>query len=293
MKLLVKNKYKEDYQPAVIQLIQEKGDTVSYSVKIRGRGNIRKEQCRYPPIKVKFSKKNFEYNKLKWVNTCFGTDKGDQWLLKEYLAYKLFGIMTDRGFRTKLLKVEYVNTGKDDKLDTRYAFIIENAEELAARLGGRLYNPKVLKQKLIDPDQLALFTMFNYMISNTDWSLENRHNLQAMTDSLVKAVVVIPYDFDYAGFVGTSYAAVHESLPNKSVKERYNNGYCIDDEIREKYRQIFIANRDEALRACREFEYFDEKSKKETEFFLTSFFDLMENEKKVAEIFTKNCKPTN
>ena len=293
MKLFVKNKFKEEYQPAVIQIIQQEGDTVSYTVKIRSRGNIRKEQCRYPPIKVKFSKKDFEYNKLKWVNTCFATDKGDQLLLKEYLAYKLYGIFSDRGFRTKLLRVEYVNTGKDDKTDTRYAFFIENDEALASRLGGRLYSPKALKQKLIDPDQLALFTMFNYMIANTDWSIENRHNLEAMTDSLVKAVVAIPYDFDYAGFVGTSYAAVHESLPNKSVKERYNSGYCIDDEICEKYRQIFISKRDEVLRTCREFEYFDDRSKKETEFFLKSFFDLMENEKNVKEIFTKKCKPAN
>ena len=114
-----------------------------------------------------------------------------------------------------------------------------------------------------------------------------------MTDSLVKAVVVIPYDFDYAGFVGTSYAAVHESLPNKSVKERYNNGYCIDDEICEKYRQIFSSKREEVLKACSDLQYFDDKSKRETESFLTSFFDLMENEKKVKEIFTKNCKPAN
>lgn len=290
MKLLVKKKYEEEYQPAIIQIIQPEGDTNSYDIKIKSRGNRRKDACNLPPIKVKFPKKDYLYNKLKWVITCANNDPYDQILLKEYMAYQIFQKLTDKGFKTELLKVDYIDTGRDGKVFTRYAFVIENAESLADRMGGRVYNPKLLNAGVLDEDQLALFTMFQYMISNTDWAIKNLHNMEAVTDPVKKAVLVIPYDFDYAGFVGTHYAVVHESLPIKDVKERYNKGICISEDIAEKHRQLFLSKKEEILQACREFKYFNKGAKKETEAYLGEFFMAIESEKNAKRIFCENCK---
>lgn len=290
MKLLVKKKYDEEYQPATIQIINPGGDTNSYEVKIKSRGNRRKEACNFPPIKVKFPKKDFLYNKLKWVITCSNNDPYDQILLKEYMAYQIFQKITDKGFRTQLLKVEYVDTGRDDKTFTRYAFVIENAESLADRMGGRVYNPKVLNANVLDSHQLAIYTMFQYMIANTDWAIRNLHNLEAVTDPVKQSVLVIPYDFDYSGFVGTHYAVVHESIPVDNVKERYNKSACLGEDICEQARQLYISKEKEILEECRDFKYFNKGARKETETYLKGFFMAIEDEKNARKIFCENCK---
>lgn len=290
MKSLVKNKYKEVYQPATIQIIQTDGDTNSYVVKIKSRGNRRKDACNLPPIKVKFPKKDFLYNKLKWVITCNNSDPFDQVLLKEYMAYQIYEGYSEKSFKTELLHVDYIDTGRDNKTFTRYAFIIENANSVADRIGGRVYNPKALKKSIINEEQLALFTMFQYMIANTDWAIESLHNIEAVTDPATSSVLILPYDFDYAGFVGAHYAVVHESLPIDEVTERYNKGFCMTEEICEKLRVKFITRREEVLQACREFKYFDKKTKKATELYLKEFFDKMENHKVAKSTFCENCK---
>ncbi|RLD21994.1 MAG: hypothetical protein DRI69_02535 [Bacteroidetes bacterium] len=291
MKLLVKKKYDEEYQPAIIEIFNPNGDTTSYDVKIKSRGNTRKKACNFPPIKIKFSKKNFLYPKLKLVITCSNNDPYDQILLKEYMAYQIFQKLSDKGFKTELLKIEYIDTGRDRKSFVRYGFVIETAESLADRMGGRVYNPKIMNTGVIDTGQLALFTMFQYMIANTDWAIQNLHNLEAVTDPVNKVVLVIPYDFDYSGFVDTHYAVVHESLPIESVTERYNKGVCINANACENYRRLFISKQEEILQSCRDFKYFNKGAKKETEGFLLGFFREIESEKNTKKIFCENCKP--
>lgn len=290
MKLLVKKKYDEEYQPAQIEITSADGAVTSYDVKIKSRGNKRKEACNLPPIKVKFPKKNFTFNKLKWVITCNNSDPYDQILLKEYLLYKIFEQFTDKGFGTELLRVEYVDTGRDGKTFSRYGFVIENAESVAERLGGRVYNPKALNTNVVNKDQMALFTMFQYMIANTDWAYLNLHNLEAVTDPATSSIAVLPYDFDYSGFVNTTYAVVHESLPMESVTERYNKGYCLSEELCEKYRLLFISKQEDILKACREFKYFNKKTRKDAEAYLKGFFDDIESKKSAKRIFCQNCE---
>lgn len=290
LKLLVKNTRAEIYQPAIIRIMYSSGDSSSYDVKIKSRGNRRKEVCYYPPIKVKFPKDDFTHNKLKWVLTCKSTDAYDQILLKEYMAYQIFEGMTDRSFGTELMKVDYIDTGRDNKTFTRYAFVIENADAVAERLGGRVYSPRVMAATILEDDQLTLYTMFNYLIANTDWAIKNLHNMESMIDSS-DAVLIIPYDFDYSGFVGTSYAEPHlTDVPIGDVLERYNKGYCVSEESCEKYRQLFLANKEEILGGCRDFKYFNKKTKKTAENFLKGFFKIMENQKRTHDIFCKDCR---
>jgi len=59
--------------------------------------------------------------------------------------------------------------------------------------------------------------LFNYLILNTDWYVFNRHNIEMVTDSTSSAIIPIPYDFDYSGFVGTSYAVPRDELDITSI----------------------------------------------------------------------------
>lgn len=290
MNQIRKAKYKEEYQPATIRIIKTPGDTVTCSGEIRSRGNMRKEVCFFPPMRIKFSKKEYLYNKLKWVNICENNDLNEQYLLKEYLIYRMFETLTERSLMARLLRVQYIDAGSGQHQFTRYAFVIENEDQIAARFGGRVYEPKILKDHLLDQEQLALFTFFQYMIGNTDWALANRHNVEVITEKSANALLAIPYDFDYSGFVNTGYAAPHETIPVSHVTVRYNKGYCIEDELSERMRQHFLSKKDAILNLCESFEPLDRKTRNSAIKFLDEFFKIMDDPKQTTRVFVKDCR---
>jgi hypothetical protein len=70
--------------------------------------------------------------------------------------------------------------------------------------------------------------IFEYIVRNTDWAVPIFHNIKLIKklDSLSSPIpFVVPYDFDDAGAVNTSYAIPFEELPNKHVTERYYLGF--------------------------------------------------------------------
>jgi hypothetical protein len=74
------------------------------------------------------------------------------------------------------------------------------------------------------------------MIANHDWSMRAGpagdaccHNAKLIGRAGVApgAVIPIPYDFDYSGFVNPPYAVPPEQLNIRSVRDRLYRGYCI------------------------------------------------------------------
>lgn len=290
IKQLVKDKMDEEYQPAILQILRSPSDTMTLDVEVRSRGNRRKEVCYYPPIRIKFPKQEYSYHKLKWVVSCRDSDLYEQFLLKEFAAYRMFQTLTDKSFRTHLLRIEFVDTGRDNNTFSRYAFVLENADALADRLGGRVYEPVILKEELLNMDHLALMTMFQYMIMNTDWALRNLHNIEIITDRATNSLLAVPYDFDYSGMVNTPYAVPHPDLPIKEVTERYNVGLCLDEEAAEETRQLFMNKRAELEEACQSLPYLTERTKREVQYTLEEFFKDLENKRLVRKIFVQYCK---
>ena len=77
---------------------------------------------------------------------------------------------------------------------------------------------------------MTLVAIFQYMIGNTDFGVSANHNIilmQSAKDSTAKPIVV-PYDFDYAGFVDAYYAVPNEGLPIENVRQRLYRGYYQD-----------------------------------------------------------------
>ncbi|MDX1478786.1 MAG: hypothetical protein R3301_13830 [Saprospiraceae bacterium] len=288
LKLLVKQKDVEIYQPATLELFRP-GDTLVREVLIRARGNIRKQVCYYPPIRIKFSKHDYSYNKVKWVNACRDTEAYDQMLLKEFLAYRLFATLTHKSFRTHVLQVEYVDSGRDSASFVQHAFVIEPAESLADRLGGRVHEPRVLREEYMDPEQLALFTMFQYMIANTDWNFSNRHNMEIITSPETQTLLPIPYDFDYSGFVHPPYAVPHETVPIESVSQRYNKAYCLSDEICESTRTLLLSKKDALLATCLATPHLTKRTERFAVSFVEEFFGLIRKSKGAIRIFARDC----
>ena len=289
-KNLVKHKFKEEYQPANITVYTASGDTVHHDIKIKSRGNRRKEVCYNPPIFVKFKKDNYAHSKLKLVIPCRYNPAYDQILLREYLCYKMYEQLTDRALRTALMRIDFIDSGRDGKVNSGFAFAIEDIDQLAERFGGREYDPISLREKVLDKDQLAMYVFFQYLIANTDWHVSNSHNIKAITHPDNSAIYVIPYDFDYSGFVDTEYAVPHETVPVKDVTDRYNKGSCLTEERCEEMRVLFMEKKDDILNVVKEDPYLNSKEKKQCLSYLEAFFTEMESTKKAKSVFVVNCR---
>ena len=64
---------------------------------------------------------------------------------------------------------------------TRYAFLLENPEDLAERNHGVLLELETISSESLDRKQFTLMSLFNYMILNTDFSVPVVHNIELIS----------------------------------------------------------------------------------------------------------------
>ena len=118
----------------------------------------------------------------------------------------------------------------------RTGFFIEPLGEVAKRNGLKVAKlGSLVPLAQIDPVAGARFAVFEYMISNYDWSMraapkgeECCHNGRLLTDgSPGTLLTVVPYDFDFSGLVDAPYADPPEGIPIDNVRQRNYRGYCM------------------------------------------------------------------
>jgi hypothetical protein len=219
------------YHPLML-IYREKDSVVSLQLKAKTRGNFRrrKENCTYPPILLNFPKaaakgKLFAgADKLKLVCPC-GTEN---YIVREYLVYKLYNLITPQSFRARLVRVTFMDVGRSREL-TFLAILLEADEQMAQRNHAVLVHRMNIHGQEIVPESFLTMAMFEYMIGNTDWSTEYFQNTRVMTNDSIGVPYVVPYDFDHSGIVNAPYAKPAEELQLSSVQERRYRGYCLND----------------------------------------------------------------
>ena len=206
-------------------------DGLELKVKTRGRFRLKKSTCKYPPLRLNFPKKSltgtvFEgQDKLKLVTHCQDRDSYEVNLVEEYLAYRIYNLLTDISFRVRLARITYVDArGKDDPV-VRYGFLIEDEDAMAARLGGRLAEAPSAHPSEYNGEGAALVTIFQYMVGNTDFSLVHFHNIKLFR-SAENGYFPVAYDFDWSGLVDAPYARPDPLLNTRSVRQRVYRGFC-------------------------------------------------------------------
>ena len=209
------------------------GDSVALAVTLRTRGHfrLRREVCDFPPIKVDFDRTQaaatvFRHEgSLKLATHCRDSRRFEEYLLEEYLIYRLFNLLTERSFQVRLAHVTYLDTAhKRDSL-TRYGFFIEDDDRMARRNHTHVIKSTGISQEMTDSAQIGLIAVFEYMIANTDWSVGGLHNI-VLTEDTSGTVYPVPYDFDWSGVILTPYARPDPRLGITSVRERLYRGYC-------------------------------------------------------------------
>lgn len=285
----------KEYMPATISYVVN-DDSVTRELKLRSRGEFRRKFCDMPPLMLNFDMDDtltpgfHNINKLKMVTVC--PIGNQEYLLKEYLAYKLYNVLTENSYRVKLLKVNYLNSAKKEKPITEYAFVIEPDEILARRIEAVEVKTTNLTQKNVKPEMMDRIAIFNYMIGNTDWSVPIAHNVQFYAQyksENPELAVIIPYDFDFSGIVNTHYAAPFHTLDIDSVRERVYLGICRDKETFLKRLAEFRANKDSFYRIIKEFPLLDDRSKSDMMYFLDGFFEELQKPDALARTFMSEC----
>jgi len=117
-KQLIKHKNKEEYQPAAISIKGKDGKIQDYVGKIRARGNIRKQVCYNPPLKLNFKESELEENGfdsldiLKLALQCRGNKTTLSYLAKERLAYDLYALLDTNHIRAVSINVEFYEVAR-------------------------------------------------------------------------------------------------------------------------------------------------------------------------------------
>ena len=76
-----------------------------------------------------------EIKRIKVVTHCKGSQDYEEYVLKEYLCYKIYNIISPVSFRVRLVRMTYVDTGRKNKVTEGWAFMIEPKHMLAERHG--------------------------------------------------------------------------------------------------------------------------------------------------------------
>nr|WP_255444031.1 hypothetical protein [Robiginitalea sp. SC105] len=261
----------------------------SVEVRLQARGNWRKKNCFLAPVKVRIKKKDakgtlFEGNKeLKFVLPCNNNDDGADYVLREYIAYKLYELVTPYHFKTRRMRIDYTdekkNKGKEYALE---AFMIEDIKTVADR-----NNAKQLKRKVHPLQQdhgvSVQNDFFQFMIANTDYSSAYQHNEKLLFVEGRQAIPV-PYDFDMSGFVNANYAVVSqvqgEVLDINSVTDRLFRGFKRDNGVYDLVRKQYLDLKPQfmAIVEGKKSEFLKERSYDETHDFIEEFFRILAND---------------
>ena len=295
-----KEKYKGKYQPAT--LIYQINDTLQLEkeLRIKARGEFRRKQCNFPPIRINWRKTEIvknefaDYYKMKMVTHCGKGEMYQQYVFKEYLCYKMYNLLTDTSFRVRLAKIKYVDTGNKKLKETNtFAFFIEDADMMAERLNTIQLKLDNLDLKDIEPENRMLVSFFLFMIGNSDWSIPGRHNVKILKskDFTKSKAYAVPYDFDFSGIVNTVYAiADEERLGIKDVKERVYLGVCAKKADFQPIIKRFNQHKDDFYHLIENFEYLNDSNKKEMLNYLNQFYNLMNKESFYSFYLTTHCK---
>lgn len=265
----------------------------SQDLRVRTRGKFRRLNCANPPLMFNFKKHDVPdsspfsgYSKMKVVVPC----EGEKYVLREYLVYKMYNILSDYSFRVRLIRLTYHDTRRDRETEPEYAFLIEDEDDLAARSKAGLYKKNNLRPESIEQEAFLRMSVFAYMIGNTDWSIQYRHNMKILFLEDRKVFIAVPYDFDLVGLVSSPYAVPAPALKLRSVRERVYRGYCLDDlNILQPTFQQFRDLKPEFYATLSQNPLLEEDYIHWSHEYLDKFYEVIDDPKKSSSVFSYPC----
>jgi hypothetical protein len=302
--LTVRRDVSEDREehPATLSYIDDTGVPVVLEATVKTRGRFRRDtrNCDFPPLKVDLRKGRFQegqlegtlfanQNELKLVCHCQDDSEAhEQFVLKEYLAYRVYQLFTDLSFSVRLARVTYVDAlGRRDPY-TRFAFFIEDENRMAERNGALVLDSMGVRQIELEDAQATLFSFFQYFIGNTDWKVSVLHNVKLL-DQNMGFPIAVPYDFDWAGAVDPPYAAPHPELGTRDVRDRVFISPCRTDYDIERVIEMFNERKDAIYALYDDLDLLEQASLERSIEYMDDFFEILNDPEAVRREFVRSC----
>jgi hypothetical protein len=286
------------------------GQSMTLNVQVRTRGKTRAERriCEFPPLRLDFDSAGtgtvFEgQNDVKLVTHCqSGRAEYEQYVLQEYLVYRMYALLTEFSFTPRLARITYVDTDAKRDTVTRYGFLLEPVDAVAARNGVEALRIPSVAPHLVHPSSITLVEVFEYMIGNPDWSafgLEPGEDACCHNTVPIGAVAgpiySVPYDFDIAGIVNTRYAdrlfgTPERNMGIRSVRQRVYRGLCWSEQHLADAFELFNHKREAIYALYRAQPELHPEILKETLEYLDAFYDTINDPHKVKREFTSKCR---
>ncbi len=301
---MVKERSNDEYYEGLLQYRDADGTEHTFDLQFRTRGNFRRRAstCRFPPVRLNLKRKQVEgtlfdgQNILKLVTHCRqGTDRYEQYVLKDQLAYRILNLHTPASFRTRLLRINWVDTDKDSSASEHYGFVIEHRDELAARNELTYFDQPRAAYSQLNAEQAALAAIFEYMVGNTDFSMiaaaegeDCCHNGE-LYDSKANELVFVPYDFDMSGIVDAPYAVANPRFKLRDVTSRLYRGRCVFNEHLDAAVQRYLARQADVMALVDQQEGLTDRHRRKVREFLERFYAVLADPAKVESELKKDC----
>ncbi len=283
---LIKYRNRNTYQPAVFSYRTERGKILRYDIRLKPRGKFRRRICDFPMIKIDFSKKDLKQRKhkkfddYKLVTHCMNTmDDSYESVAREYLAYKLYNILSPDSYKVQFLLITYIDSKEVIPAFQHFGFIIEDTAELADRIQGT-FRKKVdgLVIDSMNAVQYDFIALYQYMIGNTDWKATPiPRNVKVFKKEAEADYKMVPFDFDFSGLVAAPYAVPNSGLGQMNIRHRIFQGIENIESIDEATRLLFLAKKKKIIKHVKKFMLLSRASKKDIRGFLELFFEELES----------------
>ncbi len=304
LKKIMRKRDEAEQFPATLKYADANGTEHVLDIKLRARGKFRRKRkiCSFAPLRVNFRRKQVAgtvfdgQNTIKLVTDCQSSKKNfQQYLLKEYLVYKIYNQLTDKSFAARLLRVTYIDTDRKGKARESYAFFIEEKKHIADRLGMELIKINKTRYSALDAAHSNFVNVYEYFIANTDFSLvagpanSNCCHNAVIYQKAADPYTSIPYDFDHAGLVDAPYAAPNPRFKIDSVKQRLYRGRCANNSHLDSTMQQFLAKRDDIRQLVEGLDGYDARSVRGTMSFIDGFYKDISSTKSIEKKFIRKC----
>jgi len=286
---LIKDKYDQKERLGFFSFSDSLGKEITIPVRFETRGKTRLIRCNMPPIMVYFDKPALkgqrikDYPKMKVVVPCSQDSISEDLLYRELLVYKLYALVSDYHFRVQATELICLDTINRDTTHIIPAFFIESDKEFRKRSKTEELNQYNIQWSDLEPRQAQITAIFQYMISNTDWKIDHKHNLKYFREEETAPLILLPYDFDYSGLVNAHYAKPNPDYKQNKVRDRIYLGE--KNEFLGEIIQLFKAKETEILRMVEEDPHLGTQSKTDIKVFLAPFFKCLKSKRAIRKAF--------
>ncbi len=301
-RLLTSDRPDEEEVAGKLRYKADDGSLVEFDVAVRTRGRLRRSNkiCRFPPLRLNFKKSQVKgslfhkQDRLKVVTHCRKQHHYEQAIISEYLAYRIFNLLTDASYRVRLLRATYKYTDSDKQAES-YAVFIEHRDRIGKRLGAKTV--QIERASILDlrrPD-LNIASVFQYLIGNTDFSPvatlpgEDCCHNQVLFAREGEPHYTIPYDFDQSGLVNAPYASPNRRFGLRSVQDRLYRGRCFNNRYLPSTLKLFNDKRDDIEALIKDQPGLTKDTVEQMLSYIGPFYDTINKPKRLDRRIVKKC----